>query len=187
MPEHHHKPSATLDEDLHGLPPLLGNGPDALPRYAELYCLSNFSFQRGAAHPQELVRRAYDLGYEALAITDECSVAGVVRALSGWADYQRFIERLDEDRAPERRGRPFRLLYGSEFDFGDGRLVAIARDLRGWGGLCQFIPRRNDGIAPKGDYKVGWDESDCRCWRRLRGAVCAAAGCRSTNYRPTAS
>ena len=161
MPEHHHKPSATLDEDLHGLPPLLGNGPDALPRYAELYCLSNFSFQRGAAHPQELVRRAYDLGYEALALTDECSMAGVVRALSGWADYQRFIERLDEDRAPERRGRPFRLLYGSEFDFGDGRLVAIARDLRGWGGLCQFISHaRNDGSTPKGDYKVGWDESD---------------------------
>jgi hypothetical protein len=65
MPEHHLKPGAALDEDIHGLPPLLGDGPDPLPRYAELYCLSNFSFQRGASHPQELVRRAYDLGYEA--------------------------------------------------------------------------------------------------------------------------
>ena len=48
--------------------------------YAELHCLSNFSFLRGASHPEELVERAVALGYEALAITDECSVAGAVRA-----------------------------------------------------------------------------------------------------------
>jgi error-prone DNA polymerase len=48
--------------------------------YAELHCISNFSFLRGASHPEELVRRAAGLGYAALAITDECSVAGVVRA-----------------------------------------------------------------------------------------------------------
>ena len=47
--------------------------------YAELHCLSNFSFQRGASHPEELVERASRLGYAALAITDECSVAGVSR------------------------------------------------------------------------------------------------------------
>ena len=57
--------------------------PNNLPSYAELHCLSNFSFQRGASHPHELACRSYDLGYEALAITDECSVAGVVRAWSG--------------------------------------------------------------------------------------------------------
>src|ERR1700754_351788 len=56
-------------------------GP-AIAGYAELHCLSNFTFLRGASHPQELVRRACDLGYAALAITDECSVAGVVRAYS---------------------------------------------------------------------------------------------------------
>ena len=39
--------------------------------YAELHCLSNFSFQRGASHPQELVGRAAQLGYQALALTDE--------------------------------------------------------------------------------------------------------------------
>ena len=48
--------------------------------YAELHCLTNFSFLRGASHPEELVERAAELGYEALAITDECSVAGAVRA-----------------------------------------------------------------------------------------------------------
>ncbi len=54
--------------------------PDSLPGYAELHCLSNFSFLRGASHPEELVERARALGYAALAITDECSFAGVVRA-----------------------------------------------------------------------------------------------------------
>ena len=48
--------------------------------YAELHCLSNFSFLRGASQPAELVDRAHALGYHALALTDECSVAGVVRA-----------------------------------------------------------------------------------------------------------
>ena len=51
-----------------------------LPSYAELHCLSNYTFLRGASHPEELVRQAWKLGYSALAITDECTVAGVVRA-----------------------------------------------------------------------------------------------------------
>ena len=51
-----------------------------LPAYAELHCLSAFSFQRGASLPEDLVARAAALGYTALAITDECSVSGVVRA-----------------------------------------------------------------------------------------------------------
>ncbi len=51
-----------------------------LPAYAELHCLSNFTFLRGASHPEELVGRAAALGYAALAITDECSFAGLVRA-----------------------------------------------------------------------------------------------------------
>ena len=55
----------------------------SLPAYAELHCLSNFSFLRGASHPQELVRARRELGYAALAITDECSLAGVVRAQRG--------------------------------------------------------------------------------------------------------
>ena len=51
-----------------------------LPAYAELHCLSNFSFLRGASHPEELVAQAAAQGYAALALTDECSLAGVVRA-----------------------------------------------------------------------------------------------------------
>ena len=48
--------------------------------YVELHCLSNFSFQRGASSAAELFERARKLGYTALAITDECSLAGIVRA-----------------------------------------------------------------------------------------------------------
>ena len=56
----------------------MGSGHER--RYAELHCLSNFTFLRGASHPAELVIRPRKLGYSALAITDECSMAGVVRA-----------------------------------------------------------------------------------------------------------
>ena len=52
-----------------------------LPDYAELHCISNFTFLTGASHPHELVERAKLYGYQALALTDECSVAGTARAL----------------------------------------------------------------------------------------------------------
>jgi error-prone DNA polymerase len=160
MPEYHVKSGPFLDEE-RDLPPVLGEGPDLLPGYAELHCLTNFSFQRGASHAQELVRRAYDLGYQALAITDECSVAGVVRAWSGLKEYKAFIERLDAQEAhqKQKRWRDFNLLFGSEFNLGDCRLVAIARDMAGWGGLCEFITKARM-TAPKGEYRVGWDISD---------------------------
>src|SRR5687767_14041846 len=60
--------------------PASGTSMACLPEYAELHCLSNFSFLRGASHPEELVERAAALSYAALAINDECSLAGVVRA-----------------------------------------------------------------------------------------------------------
>jgi error-prone DNA polymerase len=51
-----------------------------LPAYAELHCRSNFSFLTGASSPEELVERAAKLRYTALALTDECSLSGVVHA-----------------------------------------------------------------------------------------------------------
>ena len=51
-----------------------------MSEYAELHCLSCYSFLRGASHPHELVKRAAALGYRALALTDECSFAGIVKA-----------------------------------------------------------------------------------------------------------
>jgi len=52
----------------------------SLPDYVELHCISNFTFLNGASHPQELIARAFQLGYSGLALTDECSVAGTARA-----------------------------------------------------------------------------------------------------------
>lgn len=52
----------------------------ALPAYAELQVASDFSFLHGASRAEEYVARAAQLGYSAIAITDECSLAGVVRA-----------------------------------------------------------------------------------------------------------
>src|SRR6266700_1316763 len=104
--------------------------------YAELHCISNFSFLRGASHPEELVARAHELGYAALAITDECSLAGVVRA---------HIE-AKKCKLP--------LIIGSEFRLDDGlRVVLLATDRESYGLLSALITcgRRN---AEKGSYRL---------------------------------
>jgi error-prone DNA polymerase len=104
--------------------------------YAELHCLTNFSFLRGASHPQELVERATELGYAALAVTDECSVAGAVRA-HGAA-----------------RERGLKLIVGSEFRLVDGlRCVLLACNRRGYGQLCRLITRGRRA-AGKGSYRL---------------------------------
>ena len=112
------------------------------PAYAELHCLSSFSFQRSASQPEELVERAHALGYRALAITDECSVAGVVRGHS------------------VARKLGLKLLLGAEFQVQDPgqaafTMVVLAHNLQGWGNLCQFITTARRA-APKGQYQVGW-------------------------------
>ncbi|WPB59432.1 error-prone DNA polymerase [Xylophilus sp. GOD-11R] len=138
-------------------------GP-ATAAYTELHCITNFSFQRGASHPDELVLQALALGYRGIAITDECSVSGVVRAWDGLRQFRRhLIEDWRKDHpdqgaqgdAPTPPEPPdIHLLYGSEFLLEDGaRLVAIARDLDGWGGLCQAITAAR-GAAHKGEYEV---------------------------------
>jgi error-prone DNA polymerase len=168
------------------LPPQQAASAIELPRYAELHCISNFSFQRGASHPEELVERAYALGYEALALTDECSVAGVVRAYAALKEYLQFLEKAEAEQPGVRYRRPFKLLYGSEFALEDCRVVVIARNLDGWGNLCEFITAARRS-APKGSYRVSWAGSD---WHRLgdcevlyvprrppQGAVDSAAIC----------
>jgi len=110
--------------------------PPVLPGYAELHCLSSFSFLRAASQPTELAARADELGYAALAITDECSVAGVVRAHAAL------------------KGRGTRLIVGAEFKLDCGLpLVALATDRRGYGQLCRLITRGRRA-APKGEYRL---------------------------------
>ncbi|HSC99025.1 MAG TPA: PHP domain-containing protein, partial [Casimicrobiaceae bacterium] len=98
--------------------------PDLLPAYAELHCLSNFSFLRGASHPEELVERAKSQGYSALALTDECSLAGAVRAHLAARD----------------AGLP--LIVGGEIAAIDAlKVVLLATDRGSYGDLCQLITR----------------------------------------------
>jgi error-prone DNA polymerase len=109
--------------------------------YAELHCLTNFTFLRGASHPGELVRRACQLGLTALAITDECSVAGVVRA---------HIEA--KDLASE--GHVLKVIIGSEFRLTCGlRFIALAPNRQGYGRLCRLITRGRRA-AEKGTYAL---------------------------------
>src|SRR5574343_639460 len=110
--------------------------PPVLPDYAELHCLSNFSFLRGASHPDELVEQAVAQGYAALALTDECSLAGIVRA----------------HQAARQAG--LKLLVGSELTTLDGlKLVFIAQNREGYGNLSALITlaRRR---ADKGHYSL---------------------------------
>jgi len=102
--------------------------------YAELHCLSNFSFQRGASSAAELFARAKKLGYTALAITDECSLTGIVRALE----------------ASEATG--VALIVGSELRLHDGlKLVLLCASRRGYETLCCAITRARRA-ADKGEY-----------------------------------
>jgi error-prone DNA polymerase len=108
----------------------------SLPLYAELHCLSNFSFLRGASHPRELVERAAELGYSALAITDECSVAGAVRA----------YEASKDTRLP--------LIIGSEFALEGGpRVVLLATSRESYGKLSALITVGRSRAA-KGGYRL---------------------------------
>ncbi|HEX8592985.1 MAG TPA: error-prone DNA polymerase [Pseudomonas sp.] len=103
-------------------------------RYAELHCLSNFSFQRGASSAQELFQKARQHGYQALAITDECTLAGIVRA---W-------------QAAKNTGVP--LIIGSEISITEGpEVVLLVENLSGYQALCRLITvaRRR---AKKGEY-----------------------------------
>ncbi|MFS2102740.1 error-prone DNA polymerase [Variovorax sp. Varisp85] len=149
---------------LHALPlPLRGKPTFTLPDYAELHCLTHFSFQRGASTPEEMVERAYQLGYTALAITDECSVAGIVRAHVALRDLPAKLdeyEREHPDAPPIPRNPGFRLLFGSEFQFERFRLVVIANGTEGWGNLCEFITAARNTELPKGEYRVSWEDSD---------------------------
>jgi error-prone DNA polymerase len=109
-------------------------------RYAELHCKTNFSFLEGASHPEELVARAAELEYAALAITDSNSVAGVVRAHG------------------EAKECGLKLLIGAEITPHDAPpVVLVATDRKAYGRLTQLITvgRRQ---APKGQCRLSYDE-----------------------------
>src|SRR5690606_15489040 len=105
-------------------------------RYAELHCISNFTFLRGASHPGELVDQAHRLGYSALALTDECSMAGVVRAHEAARDCG------------------LKLIVGAEFRTSNGmHMVLLAPTRKAYAQICQLITQARRQ-APKGEYRL---------------------------------
>ncbi len=109
----------------------------AEPRYAELHCRTNFSFLEGASHADELVNRAAELGYTALAVTDRNSLAGVVRAHVA------------------AKSAGLHLLVGAEITPEDAPPIVVwAMDRSGYGRLARLLTvgRR---AAPKGECRLG--------------------------------
>lgn len=109
-------------------------------RYSQLFSTTNFTFLTGASHPHELVYEAAELGYESIAITDECSLAGVVKAFVA-------AEELD-----------FKLIIGSRFTLTNGmQLIAIAPSRSAYAELSGFITlaRRR---AAKGQYEAHFED-----------------------------
>jgi error-prone DNA polymerase len=154
--------------------------PMQLPEYAELHCLTNFTFLRGASHPGEMVGQAIRHGYRALAITDECSFAGVVRAFSALNEHDAPLRKAHDEavrEAHERGGAAaaaklgvfepsLHLLIGSELNL-VGKdaaheepfctLVALAMNREGYGNLCELITLARSR-ADKGHYRVHPDD-----------------------------
>lgn len=109
-------------------------------KFAQLNTTTNFTFLTGASHPHQLVERADELGYAALAITDECSLAGIVKAHVA------------------ARGRNIKLLIGSRFTLSNGAsLIAIAPTCQAYAELSGFITlaRRR---SPKGQYEAHMED-----------------------------
>ena len=122
--------------------PACNTTPAPTPAYAELHCLSDFSFGRGASSAQELFERAKRNGYHALAITDEGSLAGIVRALEA------------------SRATGVALIVGSEVRLVDGlKLVLLVEDLTGYSTLCRLLTRGRRRSA-KGEYRLTRDDLD---------------------------
>ncbi len=116
-------------------------------QYAELFCQSNFSFLTGASSPEQLVNTAHQLGYQALAITDECSVAGVVRAYRQIRDQQ----------------LPLKLIVGSLLKLPpDLQLVLLCPCRAAYAELCRIISNARRR-ATKGQYQLNiWDLKSCQ-------------------------
>jgi len=121
--------------------------------FAELHCLSNYSFLRGASHPEELVQRAAALGYQAIALTDECTYAGLVKAHMAAKDCG------------------IKLIVGAEFnvtlpaELPDARIVLLATNRNTYGQISALITKLRRR-SPKGEYRATledfrWGMSGC--------------------------
>jgi error-prone DNA polymerase len=127
----------------------------APPAYAELHCRSNYSFLSGASHPEELVARAKALGYAALALTDECTLSGAVRAM---AEAERLQMRLIvgaemQLSAPAATATAPTSATATATATAEPRLVLLVQSRRGYTHLVEWITQARRR-APKGQYQA---------------------------------
>src|SRR5271166_4127580 len=121
--------------------------------YTELHCHSAYSFLDGVSLPEELARRASELGYEALALTDHNSLSGSMEL------------------AQAARTHGVRAIHGAEIDLTTGagdrgvpdprHITLLVRDERGWSNLCRIITCAHRSVsvehAPAGHAREGAD------------------------------
>ena len=114
---------------------------DALTSLVELGVMSNFSFLRGASHPEELVVTADRLGLAGMALCDRNTVAGVVRA----------------HMAAREAGLPYQ--PGCRLAFADDTpdCLVLPRTITGWNNLCRLLSTGNLR-APKGECRLTLDD-----------------------------
>ncbi|MFL5118558.1 MAG: error-prone DNA polymerase [Microvirga sp.] len=110
--------------------------------YAELAVTTNFSFLRGASHPQEYVAQAAALGLKAIGIADRNTMAGVVRAYSEGKNHKDTLK----------------LLVGARLVTTDGfETIAYPIDREAYGRLCKLLSQGNLRTK-KGQCHLGFDE-----------------------------
>jgi error-prone DNA polymerase len=118
------------------------------PRFAELAAMTNFSFLRGASHPEEMVARAAELGLAGVGIADRNTLAGVVRA--------HIFARENKAAVAGMRVAP-----GARLAFIDGApdVLAYPKDRAAYGRLCRILTAGNLR-APKGE-----------CWLHIEDLI----------------
>ncbi len=116
------------------------------PRFAELAAMTNFSFLRGASHPEEMAARAAELGLAGIGIADRNSLAGVVRAHTFARDN---VEAMAATR----------VVSGARLVFIDGSpdVLAYPKDRAAYGRLCRILTEGNLR-APKGECWLELDD-----------------------------
>ena len=108
--------------------------------YAELNCITNFSFLKGASHPEELVETAATIGYSAIAITDECSFSGIVRAYKSAKKHK------------------IKMIVGSEFKVHENlNLILLASSKQSYKEISSLITKGRFRES-KGNYKIVLDD-----------------------------
>lgn len=122
--------------------------------FAELHTITNYSFLRGASHPEELVKQAHTLGYRAIAITDECTYAGLVKAhlMAKHLDIKLIV------------GAEFNIQLnaqgqaaGEEKNLGSTKVILLATDRATYGQISALISKLRQR-AKKGEYQAGLDD-----------------------------